>query len=115
MKIDFRNVTCKVKPKGTDYLYGNDERVFALLTDEDNGKHYLDVLPMRGMSYWVPLKYEFIAWVVFPSDKEIERNYDIEELTVNSIVTRSMISLTYEEFSLLHSAIELPQAIDPTE
>lgn len=102
METVFRGLEVEVYEKDSPPSYYSDvHRSHVLIKDKETKEAFVDVVPMVGMPYWTPYGYEFEGWVLVPADKEIKRNYDLEETSIGSFFSRRMVAITPEEFAQL--------------
>ena len=102
MKTMFRGIEVDCRPKGKSGTYKTNEyRAHTLIKHKESGKCFVDVLAVVGVKYNVPFGYDFHGWVLVPDEKEIERNFDLEEESIGAFLSRKMVAITDEEFNQL--------------
>lgn len=104
MKTVVRGIEMDIQPPGR-VQYGNELRAHTLIKHKKDGLAFIDIVPFAGGSYFTPFGFAFHAWVLVPDDKEIERNYELEGVSVNALLSRSMVAITEDEFQQLAAAV----------
>lgn len=110
MKTTLRGVELDVQPPGS-VQYGNELRAHTLIKHKKDGNAFIDIVPFAGGSYFTPFGYAFHAWVLVPEEHEIERNYDLEDVSIGSVLSRSMVAITEAEFQQLAAALPEPASV----
>lgn len=108
MTIEFRGLTVEVHPKG-QIKHSADLRAHTLIRNMKDNRVFVDVVPFQFGPYITPWGFEMLAWVLVPKDKEVERNYDLEEYSITSVLTRYMVAITESEFERLLEGIQQPE------
>lgn len=104
MKIVFRGTEIIVIAPNK-FSHSAKWRTHVLIRNKKDKTALIDVKIYSFGPYVIPWGYEMIAWILVGTNKEIMRNYDLEETSIGTLITRFNVRITDDEFKLLNDSI----------
>jgi hypothetical protein len=104
INIEFRGINIEVhSPKPITHT--SKQRTHVLIKCKSEDAYFIDVKPFDFGPYLVPYNFEMVAWILVPKEKEIPRDYEIEEYNINSIMTRFNVRINQFEYEYIINTI----------